>query len=246
MTLHRFEVNIPNPGPQAAEVKLRLEPAAADALAGLCPEKRKPLRIAGATIGRDPCEKGEAELRLTVAPFASIDVFIAVDTGDSPKPGIAGLHLIDRRGGKDVGGVMLVCADPPLQDLPGTIVPAPRPCPIVLAGTPQAIAAGADPASASHLSPALARRDGFDLVAALVNPTEAPLREATAYLEHCGPGGAGFAAGVWNIGTLAPGDIFHASWRVGPGQDSAAVQPVIVVSSARSDPVRLTGRMLIG
>jgi hypothetical protein len=58
-------------------------------------------------------------------------------------------------------------------------------------------------------------------VAPLTNPTAAPLHGVRAYLEHLGGSVAGFTPTSWNIGTLAPGQVFYATWplQAGGGKD---------------------------
>jgi hypothetical protein len=54
-------------------------------------------------------------------------------------------------------------------------------------------------------------------------------------------------AWMWNVGTLAPGDIFYATWsiRVNAWQ-SAYLDASVVAVSENTDPVRLAGAFRLG
>ena len=246
MTVHRFAVNVPNPDAQSASVELRLEPVRRGELSWLHHEGvETPLKVTSTGITRDPCaERGQPKLTLSLDPFTSVDVHVVVITAPSGRPGVAAYHLIDRRGGKDAGGVLLVCADPLFTEPGGQVVSTPKPCPIVLARDLYAIQPGDDPAK-SPAKPILAG-NSMEFVAQITNPTAGALKETRVYLEHLGGSNAEFAPGTWNVGTLAPGAVFYTTWsiRTSPWQVGAFNASVVVVSEAM-DPVRLTGRIAI-
>ncbi len=246
MTVHRFAVNVPNPAAQRASVELRLEPVRRGELSWLRHEGVKTsLEVTSTGITRDPCaERGKPELKLSLDPFTSVDVHVVVTTAPSRKPGVAAYHLIDRRGGKDAGGVLLLCADPPFAEPRSQVVSSPKPCLIVLARDLYAIQPGDDPAK-SAAKPILAG-NSMELVAQITNPTAAALKQTRVYLEHLGGSNAEFAPGTWNVGTLARGAVFYATWsvRTFPWQFGTFNASVVVVSQGM-DPVRLSGRIAI-
>jgi hypothetical protein len=246
MTVHRFTVNLPNPDSQRASVELRLEPVRPKELSWLRHEGLKtPLKVASIIMTTDPCaERGEPKLALDLDPFRSVDVHVVVTTAPTGQPGVTAFHLIDRRGGKDAGGVLLVCADPPFAEPKGQVVSTPNPCPIVLAKDLYAIQPGDDPAR-SVPQPIVAGRS-IELVAHITNPTRGALKETRAYLEHLGGSGAEFAPGTWNAGTLLPGGAFFVTWlvRARPGV-VGAFKASVVVESLKKDPVRLSGMIAI-
>lgn len=245
MTMYRFEVNVPNPDSKPSDVALRLEVADPKLFAAIQGgERRKRLQIEHTGIDLDPCARGGAEkLKLRLEPHSAATVYVTVETG-GPVPGVAGVNLIDRRGSRDVGGVLVVCADPPLQEAAGGPVAARNPCPAVLARPMYAVALGEDPKRAPHLALVAGNVTAFDLVAPIKNPTKSKLADAAVYIEHTGSSGAAFAPGMWNIGELATGDVFYATWRVELSAGSITpIEPVVVASSARADPVRLSGSL---
>lgn len=247
MAMHRFAVNVPNAGGRAETVQLRLEPVKRMQALWLHPEGVKtPLEVTNSGITLDPCaERGKRELTLNLEPFTSVDVHVVVTTAAPGRPGIAAFHLIDRRGGKDAGGVLLVCADPPFVEPAGQVVAPANPCPAVFAADVFIVRPGEDP---SKPSPAVALVAGssMEIVAPITNPTAGPLSEARVYLEHLGGSNAEFTPGTWNMGTLKPKDVFYATWRVRTSAWQAGTFVVsIVVGSRGTDPVRLAGKVAV-
>lgn len=247
MASHQFKVNIPNPTAKAVSVQLRLEPGKSSDLPELPREHRRAaLKVLGAGLALDPCaESGKPALKLKVPPYASVDVYAIVDTGASKKPGAAGLHLIDSRNGKDVGGVFLVCADPPFADSAGQTISVRNPCPAVLATDLYAVQPGADPGQANAI-PHIRPGDAAEVVAQITHRAGKALKGVQVYLEHLGGSNVAFAPGTWNVGTLVKGDVFHATW---PVQTSAwqtgTYRASIVVVSDGYAPVRLNGDIVL-
>lgn len=244
MTMHRFKVNVPNPTDRDVVVQLRLEPGELSGLAELPrADKRGPLKVVAAGLARDPCaDSGRPELKLKVGARDSVDVYAIVATAAAPRPGATGLHVVDRRGGKDVGGVFVVCAEPPLADVAGVVVPARRPCPASLVDL-FAVPAGDEPVPANGV--AVRPGDGVDLVA-LVRAAQA-LKGLQIYLEHLGVGNSEFNAATWNFGTVAKGQVVPARWGMqSSGWQTGVFRASVVVMADGFDPTRLDGEYLIG
>jgi hypothetical protein len=247
MATHRFTVNIPNPGPGSATVELALEPARPADVRRLGLElPRGKLRLNHAGISRDPCKSGKPKLRLRLRAYESVDVYVNAETAapGSPAGGTAVVNLVDRRGGRIAGGVMLACVDPAPADPAGQLVPTPKPCPVDLAGNPYWVEPGEDPSSSAGA--VLPPTTELDLVVPLTNPRRGPIREVAAYLEHLGGSDAPFQPAAWNIGTLRRGDVFFATWRVTTsGVLSGGFDLSVVVQSDGTDPTRLHPRIRI-
>jgi hypothetical protein len=231
-----------------ASVQLRLEPTKQEHPSWwLHPDgQRTLLKVTNTRITLDPCaERGKRELTIKLEPFTSVDVHVLVTTAPSRRPGIAAFHLVDRRSGNDVGGVLLVCADPPFVEPASQVVSTASPCPAVLATDLYAMQSGEDPSKSSVAKPMVAG-ETMELVAPIVNPTGTPLREAQVYLEHLGGSNAEFTPGTWNLGTLAPNSVFYATWRVrmSPWQVGTFSASIVVMSQG-TDPVRLNGRIAV-
>jgi hypothetical protein len=247
MATHRFSVNVPNTGDRAASVQLRLEPTRQGQPAWLHHEGLKtPLEVKSTMITLDPCAgRGTPELTVDLEPFSSVDVHVVVTTAPSGRPAIAAFHLIDRRGGKDAGGVLLVCADPPFVESAGQTVSTQNPCPAVLAADLHSMRPGDDPSKSSAATPMLAG-SSMEIVAPITNPTRTPLKQTQVYLEHLGGCNAEFTPGTWNLGTLAPKAIFYATWRVRTSAwQVGTFNASIVVISQGTDPVRLVGKISV-
>jgi hypothetical protein len=247
MATHRFMVNIPNPGPGTATVDLALEPARPADVRRLGLEvPRGKLKVTHAGISRDPCKAGKPKLRLRLRAHESVDVYVNAETTapGSAAGGTAVFNLVDRRGGRVAGGVMLACVDPALADPAGQAVPTPKPCPVDLAGNPYWVEPGEDPGkSAGSTLPA---NKELDLVVPLTNPRRGAIDDVTAYLEHLGGSDAPFLPAAWNIGTLRRGDVFYATWRVTTsGTLTGAFDLSVVVQSDGTDPTRLHPRIRI-
>jgi hypothetical protein len=243
MATHRFEVNVPNPTPQNVSVQLRLDPARPSDLSWLPREwQRLDLQGVNTCITLDPCiEEGKTDLQLKLEPFASVDVHIVVNTVPSKKPSVAAFHLVDRRQGKDMGGVLLVCTDPPFAEPRSQVVSTAKPCPAVLAKDIYAIRPGDDPSKSSRAKTILAG-DTVELVAQITNPTDKSIKDAKIYLEHLGVSNAAFMPGTWNMGTLAKGDVFYATWPIRTtAWQVGSFNACLVVVSQGMDPVRLNG-----
>jgi hypothetical protein len=244
MTTHRFKVNVPNPTDRDVVVQLRLEPGKLAGIAELSrADKRGPLKVVSAGLARDPCaDSGRPELKLKVGARDSVDVYAIVATAASQRPGATGMHVIDRRGGKDVGGVFVVCAEPPLADAAGVIVPARRPCPASLVEL-FAVASGAEPVPANGV--AVRPGDAVDLVA-LVRTGQA-VKGLRIYLEHLGVGNGDFTAATWNFGTVAKGQVVPARWGMqSSGWQTGAFRASVVVVADGFDPTRLDGEYVVG
>jgi hypothetical protein len=248
MATHRFTINIPNPGSRSARVDLALEPARPADVRRLGLElPRGKLRLTHAGISRDPCAHGEPELRLSLRAYESVDVHVNVETAParSPAGGVAVVNLVDRRGGRIAGGVMLACVDPAPADPAGQAVPTPRPCPVDLADNPYWVEPEEDPSKPAGR--VLPPNEELDLVVPLTNPRARPLPGVTAYLEHLGGSDAPFLPAAWNIGTLPRGDVFFATWRVRTsGVLTGGFDLSVVVQSDGTDPTRLTPRIRVG
>ena len=244
MTMHRFKVNVPNPTDKAAAVQLRLEPGKVTGLAEFPRgDKRGPLKVIAAGLALDPCaESGRAELKLKVAARDSVDVYAIVATAASSRPAATGFHVIDRRGGKDVGGVFVVCAEPPLADTVAAVVPTRRPCPATLVDL-FAVAPGAEPLPANAV--AVKPGDLVDLVA-LVRADQV-LKDMQIYLEHLGAGNASFTAATWNLGDLPKGTVVPARWALQTSAWQTGVfRASLVAVAAGFDPTRIDGDFAIG
>lgn len=243
MTIHRFAVTVPNPSAQNVSVQLRLEAAKHTDFSWLRHEGLKTsLKVINSGIVLDPCAKeGKTDLKLKLEPFASVDVYIVINTTPSRKPGIAAFHLVDRRKGKVAGGVFLVCANPPFTEPPSQIVSTPNPCPAALATDLYTILPGNDPSKTSGANFILAG-DTMEIVAQITNPTAQPLKHAQVYLEHLGGSNAEFTPGTWNMGVLARGDVFYATWSIRTtAWQVGSFNVCLVVVSEGMDPVRLNG-----
>src|SRR5688572_26738240 len=108
MPVHRFSVNVPNPGPQRVVARLRLERANPAALRSLALDMpRRQLKVTSAGLSLDPCgTEGKETLRLPLAPYSSVDVQVIVATTAQTrrdKPAMAAFHVIDKRAGKPAG-----------------------------------------------------------------------------------------------------------------------------------------------
>jgi hypothetical protein len=236
MNIRRFEVNVPNPGPGTALIDLSLETGSPDELVALGFPTSEPLKVRDAGITLDPCaDTGEGRLDLKLEPRASATVYVVVDVVGGQ--GAALLHLVDRREDQ-VGGVMLACFEGIDADPPGTTIFPERPCPIQFAGPLYACTE----TDATHEDPDGIVLGGWSWLAVpLVNPTADAEGEAYAYLEHLGGADGEFEPGTWQLGDFAPGERFLAVWRVRIDSASAPFRPCVVVGSAKTDPVRLTG-----
>jgi hypothetical protein len=249
MTTHRFAVNVPNPEPSSVTVELGFQQAgAADLQALLLQVPKAELEIERAGISLDPCDAGERGLKRRLRAHSSIDVYATVVTQSPANPakgGTAALQLTDRRNGKVVGGVLLACIDPPMQDGPGQDVPTRTPCPVTLSRAPYAVEPDTDPSSSAPQT--IPSGATVDLVARLTNTKRPRLTDVTAYLEHLGGSDAQFTPAVWNIGTLRQDDVFYATWRVtATGISSGSFEISIVVQSKGTDPTRLKAPIRIG
>ncbi len=246
MAIHRFAISVPNPTERAEAVELELA-AVTTPLHGTglaLPEGR--LHVEHAGISLDPCDAaGHRTLQVTLQPFSSVTVTALVTTTPAPT-GAATFQLVDRRRKRVVGGVTLVCTDPPLVALPPQAISIVHPCPVTFAANPYAVAANADP-SKPPPQPDVTLGIACDFVAPLINRTKASLHNVQAYLEHLGGSDAAFTPIVWNIGTLAPEEqIFYATWPVRPaGVKTGVFKASVVVSSDRTDPTRLQAPLSI-
>jgi hypothetical protein len=140
-------------------------------------------------------------LKLKLQPFSTVEVYVVVNTAPSRKSGIAAFHLVDRRKRKVVGGVFLVCTNPPFTEPGGQVVSTPNPCPAVLAADLYSIVPGSDPSKASGTA-FMQVGSTMELVGQITNPIATPLKYAQVYLEHLGVSNAEFTPGTWNMGTL--------------------------------------------
>jgi len=246
MATHRFSIDVPNPTARAEVASLTLEPIAG-ALPSLglgLPEGTLEVESAGISI--DPCGVGRRTLQVKLDPFSSATVTAVMITKSNRKGGTAAFQLVDRRGQRVAGGVTLACVSPPLRDVTAKTIAAANPCPVVLALPPYAIAPESNP-SERPPRPAITSGVACDLVAALTNKTKAALPDVQAYLEHLGGSDLAFTPTIWNIGTLAPKQIFYATWAVrSTGSKTGAFTASIVVSSDGTDPTRLQVPISIG
>jgi hypothetical protein len=190
-------------------------------------------------------EEGKPSLEVNLQPFTSVDVHVVVNTASPKKPGVAGFHLVDRRKGKDVGGVLLVCMDPPFVEPVSQMVSTPNPCPVTLAMDLYAILPGDDPSNPSNAKP-IRLGSTLELVAQITNPTGELLKDTQVYLEHLGASNMEFAPGTWNVGVLGKGDVFYATWLIrATTWLIGSFETGIVVVSEDMDPVRLKGKVSI-
>jgi len=245
MPTHRFAVNVPNPGEKSQIVDLRLE--ALKHVRGV--KFRLPqgsLRIDHAGLSLDPCgDECPKTLKVKLKGHTGATITVVVVTAPGGK-GAAAFHLVDRRGGKQSGGVTLACVEPPLVDPAGLSIPAAHPCPIVPFGKPYFVGPDSDPAK-EPWQPNVTLGIACDLVVRLTNPTKAVVGGVQAYIEHLGGSDASFRPTTWNIGKLAPGDVFYATWRLNPcGSKTGTFQTSIVVSSIKKDATRLRVPIVVG
>jgi hypothetical protein len=188
----------------------------------------------------DSCaEEGSETLKLRLPPLTCRDVYVFIETVTTTQHGAVGFHLVDQRGGQDVGGVLLTCVSPAFVEPASQSVPAGRPCPAVLARAPYLIVAGDDPSQVP--TKPIPPSASLELVAPITNPTAKPLKGTIAYLEHLGTSGVTFTPGTWNIGSLDAGAVFFASWPIQPGAAVASFDATVVVVSQGKDAVRLQG-----
>jgi hypothetical protein len=271
VALRHFTVNVPNPSDGAAAATLRLEPLGEAELAQLgvdLPPERLTLRRArltttasATTLGgcaaaiwsaivafiswllRRPVPFRRPTLNVRLDPRSSANVRVAIDVAGGT--GAAALNLVDRRGGKIVGGVTLLVVEGPMN-APGEPIPARDPCPIDLVDYPFWLPAESLIDSPRYAGPAPAGRE-IDLVAWVTNPTNSRLEEATAYLEHLGGADAAFRPSTWNLGDLEPGARFPLRWRIEPRAGTTSQRPISVVVQAKGfDPIRLRPVLEIG
>lgn len=246
MPRHVREVNVPNPTAKPVRCELWLRRAPRKDLAGLVPDCQERLEIIAMGLTGDPCTReGKGWMTLPLGAHEGRDVQIILDTGVPGGPVLAGAHLLDRRDGRDVGGVTLVLTEPAAIAGSGTLVPARKPCPAVLARDVHSFPLGADPGDPSATVPIRVGQP-LELVAAITNPTKTDLEEVTVHLEHLGASGVDFGPGPWNVGTLAAGATFPARWQIMAGPGPAMPHPAsIVVASKGAEPTRLTGRVVV-
>jgi hypothetical protein len=249
MATYRFTVNVPNSTRAAAKVQLRLRRSKPEELEWL-PRRRgieDQLTVINAGIALDACaSKGKSSMRLTLPPLSSADVHVVINTAATPRRGVAAFHVLDTRAKQALGGVMVVCAEPPLVDGPVTVVSPPNPCPIILAADLYTIRAGSNPSKSSSRR-AVIPGGQFELVAAVRNPTRSPLSGCAVYLEHLGASNTIYLPGTWNIGDLSTKDIFYATWAMQPSKlQTQSFGATVVAMSDRTDAVRLHGIIAIG
>jgi hypothetical protein len=240
MTTHRFAINVPNPRDHAETVALTLEPVPGVLEGTALPLHDGSLHVERAGISLDPCgSEGARTLELKLNPFASATVTVMIVTAPNAKGGTTAFNLVDRRGKRVVGGVTLACVDRPLPDGQPRTISSANPCPIVLAASPYPVRVNADPSIKPPLT-SITLGTPCELVAPLTNPTKTPLEDVQAYLEHLGRSDAQFRPTTWNIGTLVPGDVFYATWRVQPnGSNTGTFESSIVVGSKGKVAIRL-------
>lgn len=244
MAQHRFKVNVPNPTAHSVVAQLRLEPGKTADLPELPRDYRRgTLKVERAGLSVDPCaESGKRELKLRLEAHASIDVYLIVDTAAAKKPGAAGLHVIDSRGGKDVGGVFVVCVEPPLVEPVGAVVPTHRPCPASLADL-FPVAPGSKPDKTRMI--AVRPGDGIELVALIA--ADRALKGVQVYLEHLGTCNAAFLPATWSVGSVQKGDVFAATWALQTSAwQTGTFRASVVVVADGFDPTRLNGDFTIG
>lgn len=241
-TLHRFAVQVPNPTDAKTVALLRLERSKSTTLLKNYGKEMptRALKVGRAGIALDCCaEGGETEIKVALDARSSAEVHVVIEAETGGAAGMAVFNLVDQRDGVDVGGVTLVCFDPPPADLPGSVVAPANPCPLVLAKPAYAVLPEADPAKPATAVDLASARE-IDLVVPVTPSGKSITTDTRIYLEHLGASGAGFAPGTWNAGTLRPGDVFLATWRVtldAPGLPT--LRASVVASSAKTDPVRL-------
>jgi hypothetical protein len=246
MATHRFAINVPNPAARAATVELALQPVTGGLSGTGVTLPQGNLDVERAWISLDPCgAEGHRTLELYLQPRSSATVTVTIVTTANPKGGTAAFELVDRRSKRIAGGVTLACVDPPLKQGPPRTIPTDNPCPVVLASNPYPVGVNANP-GVRPARPSIALGAACDLVAPLTNPNRVPLADVRAYLEHLGTSGAGFTPTSWNIGTLAPGEIFYATWRAWPGQEVGTFECSIVVASQGREATRLHAPVTIG
>jgi hypothetical protein len=123
--------------------------------------------------------------------------------------------------------------------------PSSQPSPIVLATDIYAIRPDGAPNDKAAVQQFTAGTT-IDLVASITNPTPMPIVDAQVYLEHLGVCNGAFAPGTWNAGTLAPGAVFFATWRVHlTAWTTGTFVASIVAGSKSTDPVRLTAKFAV-
>jgi hypothetical protein len=247
MPVHRFSVNIPNPGPARISASLRLEPvrrAALRALGYAAPDA--PLKVESAGLTLDPCgTEGTKTLRLTLRPYSSVEVQAVIVTAGAVS-GVVAFHVVDERAGQPAGGVTVVCVAGGGPEPPGVVIAAANPCPVSLAAAPYPVDRGADP---TQLPPTRTIAVGaeVDLVVPVINPTRGQLAGVQVYLEHLGRCDAQFAPLTWNIGAMAPKQVFYATWPLqARGWMTGPFQASVVVLSKGKDAIRLMAPFQIG
>jgi hypothetical protein len=249
MAVHRFSVNVPNPGSARTIASLRLEPVRRTALRALgyaAPDAQLKVESAGLTL--DPCgTEGTKTLRLTLRPYSSVDVQVVIVTPAAARAsGMAAFHLVDERAGYPAGGVTVACISGSGPEPAGAVVAAADPCPVTLASAPYPVDRDADP---TQPLPTMTVRMGaeVDLVVPVINPTRSPLAGVQVYLEHLGRCDAQFVPITWNVGAMAPKQVFYATWPVhAAGWMTGAFEASVVVVSQRKESVRLTAPFRIG
>ena len=198
---------------------------------------RRPLAVEQTFFNTAPCSTaGEDQITVRLGPRESTVVYLTVMTKATRVAGVAAFNVVDERNGTPAGGVMVICADPPLADLPGSLVHSANPCPIAVATHPYPVPVGEDPSKQANTP--LRPGDEVELVIPLTNPTGGVISEVTAYLEHLGSSDCTLAPGMWNVGTLEPGDVFFATWRITVGESVGDFQGSVVVSSAGTEHTR--------
>ena len=270
MARRQFTVNVPSLGNASGEATLQLEPVTESELtaSGLdLPVERLEIRsarlsskassttLAGCLgvvwdavvailswLFRRPIARRRPTLKIQLDPRSAADVRISIDVGGTK--GAAAMHLVDRRGGKVVGGVTLLVVEGAMQSPSGTI-PAPNPCPMTFVDDPFWIPLGAAPDSPRYPGPIPSGFD-VDLLAWIKNGTEEPLADATAYLEHLG-GAAEFQPSTWNLGEFEPGATFPLRWRLHPRAGTSGTWDASIVVAAKGfDPTRLRPTLSFG
>lgn len=243
MTTHRFSVNVPNPTAKATSVLLSLKPEKKADLKHLrLASHQSTLEVVNAYLATDLCAtKGEPELKVKLKPYTSVDVYVIIQTAPSKKPASVFYNLIDQRGTKVVGGVLIACQEPNIPDSPGSLINTKNPCPVKLATDIYIAAVNGDPRKPIPKNK-ITFGTSVEIVAPITNPTSKPLKDVVVYLEHLGISGIEFEPGAWNVGTLDSKNVFYATWvtRFNPGQNSI-FHASIVVASQGKDPVRLNG-----
>lgn len=270
MAVRRFTINVPNPSNGAATASLRLEPVPETDLTALgydLPAERLEIRAVRITSSAPASTlKGclsavwmtlvtiiywllrrpvpfRSPLNIRLEPRSAADVTVSIDAVGAT--GAAALHLVDRRGGRVVGGVTLLVLEGVAEPVGGPIA-APNPCPIVLTEDAFWLPAGSEPDAARFAGPVPAGYE-VDLVARITNPTENVLEGATAYLEHLGGLDAEFRPATWNLGSFEPGATFPLRWRISARRGASGRSiGSIVVAANEFDPIRLRTTIEIG